>query len=182
MKPTAKVILASLLTACYAWPAANAYGQETIGTLERVCAKEETPHLAPDFTLPGLKGQRIKSGDLKGNVVVLDFWATWCGPCIGEIPVFNSLQRKYGARGVKVIGLAVQSGWTRDIKRFVAKHKMQYTILAGNDDTVADFDVINFPTTYLIGPGWKIYRKYSGAYEGKGAEIERDIETLLKAK
>jgi len=57
---------------------------------------------------------------------------------------------------------------------------MRYTILAGNDNTVSDFGVINFPTTFLIAPGWKVYKKYSGAYDGKSAEIERDIDALLK--
>ena len=59
---------------------------------------------------------------------------------------------------------------------------MRYTILIGNDDTVADSGVINFPTTYIISPGWKVYKKYSGSYEGKTAEIKRDIEALLQAK
>ncbi len=96
--------------------------------------------------------------------------------------MFNKLQQKYAPRGVKVLGVAVQSGWPRDIKRFATRHKMGYTILAGNDDTVADFDVIAFPTTYLIAPGWKVYKKYSGTYSDKGAELERDIESLLKQK
>jgi thiol-disulfide isomerase/thioredoxin len=136
----------------------------------------------PQLSLRTLKGQTLSSKTLKDNIVVLDFWATWCEPCIGEIPAFNSLQHKYASRGVKVIGLAVQSGWPRDIKKFATKYKMRYTILVGNDDTVSDFGVISFPTTYVIGPGWKVYKKYSGSYEGKSAKIDHDIEALLQAK
>ena len=140
----------------------------------------QEPKPLPDFSLPRLNGQTLRSQELKDNIVVLDFWATWCAPCIAEVPVFNNLQRKYYSRGVRVIGLASQSGWARDVKRFVARHKMNYTVLVGNDETVANFRVINFPTAYLITPGWKVYKKYSGADEINALQIERDIETLLK--
>jgi cytochrome c biogenesis protein CcmG, thiol:disulfide interchange protein DsbE len=161
--------------------ATNASGQERASEPSRAAAQEQL-RAAPAFTLSNLKGRRNKSASLRESIVVLDFWATWCEPCVREIPSFNHLQEKYGAQGVKVIGLAVQSGWPKDIKRFVVKNKMHYTILVGNDDTVADFDVISFPTTFIIVPGWRVYKKYTGAYEGKDAAIERDIKALLSPK
>ena len=113
---------------------------------------------------------------------MLDFWATWCENCVSEIPSFNKLEKDYSSRGVKVIGLAVQSGWATDIQKFVKQYDMRYTILVGNDDTVTDFGVISFPNTYVIGPGWKVYKKYSGLSESKAVDIRKDIETLLKEK
>lgn len=136
----------------------------------------------PDFSLPRLDGRILRSPELKSSIVVLDFWATWCEQCVTEIPFYNMVQKKYSLRGVRVLGIAVQSGWATDVKRFAVEHKMRYTILVGNDDTVTDFGVIAFPTTYVIGPGWKIYKKYTGSNEAKNAEIERDIEALLKTK
>lgn len=137
---------------------------------------------APEFSLRTMDGRTVREQDLKDDIVVLDFWATWCVQCVEEIPGFNKIQKKYGSRGVKVLGLAVQSGWERDVKRFVSRYGMRYTILIGNDDTVADFGVIAFPTTYVIGPGWKIYKKYSGSQAEKMAGIEQDIEALLRAR
>ncbi len=113
---------------------------------------------------------------------MLDFWATWCEGCITEIPAFNRLEQKYGPRGVKVIGMAVQSGWAKDIKRFAKQYKMRYTILVGNDDTVSEFGVISFPATYVIAPGWRLHKKYLGVSATKAADIQREIETLLEAK
>ena len=147
-----------------------------------VTAAGQQPTSLADFSLPTLDGQTLRSDDLKDKIVVLDFWATWCENCVSEIPEFNKLEKEYSSRGVKVIGLAVQSGWASDIQKFVRQYNMSYTILVGNDDTVSDFGVISFPNTYVIGPGWKLYKKYSGVSETKAADIRRDIETLLKAK
>jgi peroxiredoxin len=147
-----------------------------------VGAAGQQPAPLADFSLPKLDGQTLRSQELKDNIVVLDFWATWCEACISEIPAFNKLDKDYSSRGVKVIGVAVQSGWSSDVRKFVRQYKMRYTILVGNDDTVSDFGVISFPNTYVIGPGWKLYKKYSGVSETKVADIRQDIETLLKAK
>ncbi len=147
-----------------------------------VTAVGQEPKPLVDFSLPRVNGQIVSSNDLKNNIVVLDFWATWCEPCVSEIPAFNRLQAKYRSRGVRVIGLAVQSGWPGDVRKFLSEHRMRYTVVVANDQTVADFEAIGFPTTYLVAPGWKLYKKYTGPQENKVAEIERDIETLLKAK
>ncbi len=135
-----------------------------------------------EFSLPKLDGPTLRSDELKDKIVVLDFWATWCENCVSEIPEFNKLEKEYASRGVKVIGLAVQSGWASDIQKFAKEYKMRYTVLVGNDDTVSDFGVISFPNTYVIGPGWKLYKKYSGVSVTKAADIRRDIESLLKTK
>ena len=142
----------------------------------------QTPATLPQFSLPKLDGQTLRSEELKDNIVVLDFWATWCENCVEEIPAFNRLQEKYSSHSVKVIGMAVQSGWASDIQKFASEYKMRYPILVGNDDTVSDFGVISFPATYVIAPGWKLYKKYSGSPANKSADIERDIEALLQAK
>ena len=142
----------------------------------------QTPATLPQFSLPKLDGQILRSEELKDNIVVLDFWATWCESCVGEIPAFNRMQEKYSSHGVKVIGMAVQSGWASDIQKFAIEYKMRYPILVGNDDTVSDFGVISFPATYVIAPGWKLYKKYSGSPRNKSAYVGRDIEALLQAK
>ena len=145
-----------------------------------VGAVAQQPVQIAEFSLPKLDGQTLRSEDLKDKIVVLDFWATWCENCVSEIPEFNRLEKEYSSRGVRVIGLAVQSGWASDIQKFVKQYNMRYTVLVGNDDTVSDFGVISFPNTYVIGPGWKVYKKYSGVSETKAADVRRDIETLLK--
>ena len=132
----------------------------------------------PEFSLRTLNGETLRSEDLKDSIVILDFWATWCEGCITEIPAFNRLEQKYGTQGVKVIGLAVQSGWAKDIQKFVKHYKMRYTLLVGNDDTVSEYGVISFPATYVIAPGWKLHKKYLGVSESKAADIERDIKAL----
>jgi len=136
----------------------------------------------PSFSLPKLDGQTLRSEELKNSIVVLDFWATWCESCVSEIPELNKLQKEYSSRGVKVVGLAVQSGWASDIQKFAKQFNMRYTVVVGNDGTVSDFEIISFPTTYVIGPDWKLYKKYSGASENKGNSIRQNIEALLKAK
>src|SRR5438552_648149 len=100
-------------------------------------ATGQQPDSVPQLSLPELDGRTLRSEELKDKIVVLDFWATWCESCVSEIPEFNKLEKEYSSRGVKVIGLAVQSGWASDIQKFVKQYNMRYTVLVGNDDTGA---------------------------------------------
>jgi thiol-disulfide isomerase/thioredoxin len=136
----------------------------------------------PALNLQDFDGKAIPADRFKGSIVVLDFWATWCVPCIGEIPTFNRLQEKYGARGVKVVGVALASGEAKEVKPFVGRNKMKYTVLMGDDDQVYDLNVIGFPTTYLLTRDMKVFRRYIGAGPRKAAQIEADIQKLLATK
>ena len=133
----------------------------------------------PPITLQDLEGQAVKTDGLKGKVVVLDFWATWCLPCLSEIPVLNGLQEKYGSRGLEVIGVTLASGEPKEVKPFIAKNGMKYTILMGNDEQTYDFDIVGFPTTFLLTKDLKVYRKYIGTGPKKGSQLETDIQRLL---
>ncbi|PYS04774.1 MAG: hypothetical protein DMG16_01815 [Acidobacteria bacterium] len=138
----------------------------------------------PDFKLPSLAGKEFRSSQLKGSVVVLDVWATWCEPCIADIPMFNRLHEKYTDRGLKVVGIAVQSGWAKDIKPHVAKLGIKYLVLVGNDKITEQYVDVGFPVTYLIDQRGKIMKKYAGTFpsqeSGKEMDLEREIEGLLQ--
>ena len=156
------ICFATLLVTCLTWSAASASGQHSvsIGTS------------APDFKLPDLHGKEFKSSQLKGSIVVLDLWATWCEPCVADIPMFNRLHEKFASRGVKIVGVAVESGWAKDIKPHVAKHAIQYTVLVGNEKIVEQYEMVGFPTTYLIGRDGKIVTQ-------KEADLNHEIEMLV---
>lgn len=141
---------------------------------------------APAFSLPDLNGRAFKSSQLKGSVVLLDLWATWCEPCIAEIPVLNRLHERYEKRGLKIVGIAVQSGWAKDISPHVAKRRIKYAVLVGSDQIMEKYQVLGFPTTYLIGKDGRIVKKYIGTMENREAEkekeLEREIERLLQTR
>ena len=135
---------------------------------------------APDFDLENVAGGKIKAAELKGKVSVIDFWATWCEPCIAEIPKFNQLHEQYP--NIQVIGITVMSPH-EDIKPKVAETGMKYTVLVGNDDVMDGFGgLIGFPTTFIVTKDWKIYKKYLGALPNKQERIKKDIEKLLASE
>ena len=136
---------------------------------------------APDFELENVAGGKTKAADLKGKVLVVDFWATWCEPCIMEIPKFNKMADEFKGKNVQVVGITVESPHG-DIKPKVEETGMKYTVLVGNDSVVDGFGgLIGFPTTFVVTQDWKIYKKYMGALPDKDARIKKDIEKLLAA-
>jgi thiol-disulfide isomerase/thioredoxin len=132
-----------------------------------------------ELRLQGLDGKPVSPDNLKGKVLVVDFWATWCGPCISEIPEFNELQKKFAGKGVEVVGVALASGTPSDVKPFVDRFKMKYSVVTGDDDQTYDLNIVAYPTTYLVTKDWRVYRVYMGAGRSKALRIEKDIQQLL---
>jgi thiol-disulfide isomerase/thioredoxin len=142
--------------------------------------RDETKGAAPEFDLVRIAGGTMKSTDIKSKVAVIDLWATWCVPCILEIPNFNKLHEAYDGKGVQTIAITVKSGALDEIKPNVAKLDMKYPVLVGDDKVVEAFGgVIGFPTTYVVTKEWRIYKKYLGMLPNKRELIEKDIEKLL---
>jgi len=153
----------------------------TLGLRGQTVLKPGSP--VPDFKLNDLNGRTFKSSRLQGSVVLLDLWATWCEPCLADIPMLNRLHEKFGSRGLRVVGIAVESGWAKDIKPHVAKLVIKYPVVVGTGRIVEQYEMIGFPTTYLIGRDGKLVKKYLGTLpdqeKEKETEMERDIEALL---
>ena len=132
-----------------------------------------------DLRLQSLDGKPVSTESLKGKIMVVDFWATWCGPCIAEIPEFNELHRKFAGKGVKVIGVALASGRPAEVKPYVDRFNMKYSVVAGDDDQTYDLNIVAYPTTYLVTKDWKIYKVYLGSGKSKAKQIEKDLEKLI---
>ena len=145
---------------------------------EDVC---ETTGKAADlnFTVKDIKGKDVALSAFKGNVILLDFWATWCPPCKKEIPGFVGLYNTYKPRGFVVVGVSVDDS-TSDVKKFVKQFKMNYPVLDGHDreDLQKAFAPMpGFPTTFVIARDGNICFQHTGFTPLE--ELERRIKALL---
>jgi len=134
---------------------------------------------APQWELKDIDGKPVKLSDYKGKVVILDFWATWCGPCRMEIPGFVDLQKKYADQGLVVIGVSLDTHGTDAVRSFMKRQGVNYSVVMGNDKLGDDYGGIDgIPTTFIIDRKGNIVGKHVG-YEPK-ARFETEIAPLLK--
>jgi thiol-disulfide isomerase/thioredoxin len=128
---------------------------------------------APDFSLTSLDGTTVKGEALKGNVVVLNFWATWCQPCMSEIPELKELA---ATSKVKVIGIALDQEGRPAVAPFVAQHQINYTVLLGDEDIFQRFNGLGIPYTLLLDQSQRIVKIYRGPTTRES--IENDLKQI----
>jgi peroxiredoxin len=136
---------------------------------------------APDFALESLDGKTMHLSDFRGKAVLLNFWATWCGPCKIEMPWFVDFQKQYGAQGFQIIGVAMDDASKEDISKFAKDMGVNYPILIGKEAVGDQYGgVPALPETFLIGRDGKIVDKIIGL-RGK-AEIADSIQEALNTR
>ena len=150
---------------------------QTAGAGEACPADAKPANL--NFAMKDMNNRTVRLSDYKGKVILLDFWATWCGPFKVEMPWFNEFQQKYGARGLQVIGVSVDDTLDK-LKPYVAQMKIAYPVLQGLDhDDVQDAygPMFGIPVTAVISRGGKVCAKHMGL-NAKDA-FENEIKALL---
>jgi thiol-disulfide isomerase/thioredoxin len=124
---------------------------------------------APAFELPDMAGGELSLADLAGRPVVLDFWATWCAPCIRQVPVLNAIHEKYGDR-VSVVGVSVDVDGEEVVAPFVEEHDIRYRVLLGDEGLAQRYGALGFPTLFVLGPEGAILAVHSGVITEQALE------------
>lgn len=149
--------------------------------ITNLSASEEKP-MAPDFELQSIQGETVRLSDYRGKVVLLNFWATWCGPCRQEIPDFIEMTKTKDSDRFVVLGLTVQSGSREQIAKFAKEMGMNYPVLYGDQATIMKLaqlygGVTAIPTTFLIDPEGKVQKGYLGPRDGE--TFWNDIQSVM---
>lgn len=140
---------------------------------------QKPPERIPELTLPDLDGKPVALNSFGGKTLLINFWATWCTPCLKEIPLFIQLRDKYHAKGFEIVGINIWDD-PEKARHFAEKKGMQYPILVGNDDTAEAFGGIQgLPATFLADAKGKIVGKYFAVDEKNFSAMEKDIGDLL---
>ncbi|HJO58879.1 MAG TPA: TlpA disulfide reductase family protein, partial [Nitrospinaceae bacterium] len=143
--------------------------------------KADVGYLAPGFYLRNLKGNRESLGKYRGQVVVLNFWATWCAPCRVEMPSFENLYRRYRSEGMTVLAITIDKNADAKIKSFVEEYGLSFPVLLDTKGEVERlYPSMTIPFTYVIDRDGRVVARVDGAKNWESEETFEAIEYLLK--
>ena len=178
MKKSGMFLIFSLVVAAFVF---DFYPKNAIGNSD-----DDHYQMAPDFTLNSLDDEEITLSDYRGKVVVLNFWATWCGPCRYEIPMLMEFQKKYGTDKLIVLGVAINSGSKEKIEKFAKEFSITYPILYGSDEELGKLvylygNFASIPSTFILNHQGEVTNYIRGAQSRNVFEeaIERQLESNL---
>lgn len=128
---------------------------------------------APEFDLMALDGSKFSSASLEGKPVILNFWATWCQPCLKEIPEFKEFADE---SDIELIGIALDKDGARSVKPFVEKHQINYPILLGNEELFQQFNGFGIPHTVILDADYNVAKVYRGTITK--SDLEHDLAAV----
>jgi peroxiredoxin len=133
----------------------------------------------PDWSLESVRdGKVLDSDSFEGKVLLLTFFATWCPPCVEEVPVLNKLHNEFEANGFSVIGLSVDQQGLSTVARFVEKRGISYPVVMAEEKTTRDFGgVYGIPVAFLVNKSGNVVKRYTGYVQHK--ILEKDVQSLL---
>lgn len=141
-------------------------------------ATKASNNLAPPFSMKNLAGEEVRLADLKDKVVILNFWATWCGPCRSEIPAFIKFQEAYRERGVEVVGVSLDDEEADYVGKVATRFGINYQVLMGTQEVVAAYGPIKaIPTTVIIDRMGNLYSRQLGVMSFD--KLEQAIKPIL---
>ena len=144
------------------------------------CAKEEKgPSLAPEFSLKTLTGEEMSLANNKGKTLLIDFWATWCGPCRESIPHLVHLHKTYQGQGLAVVGLSMDKGDPKTVDHFAKSLDIPYPIAIAPEEIARAYGVNGLPTIVLIDKEGKIREKIVGFNTTIAKKIESRVAELI---
>ena len=136
------------------------------------------PKPATDFSLADINGKQVRLSELKGNVVLLNFWETWCAPCRVEMPWFVDFQQKYKDRGFVVLAVSLDAEGWKVVKPFAEKFQLNFPVVVGDNSLVEKYGGLSvLPTSFVIDKEGNIRSRHDGLRSK--ADWEAEIESLL---
>jgi peroxiredoxin len=135
---------------------------------------------APNFTLKSIDGKNIKLSELSGNVVLINFWASWCGPCLQEMPLLNAIHQKYEPLGFTVLGVNVEEN-SANARAFLAERGVDFPILLDSKNQVSKlYDVVAMPTTVVVDRDGNMRFLHKGYKAGDETEYRKMVKKLVR--
>lgn len=148
-------------------------------SLSAAFAQAKDPIPAPDFSLPNLQGETVRLADLKGKVVMINFWASWCGPCRQEMPLLSELYNTYKRAGFELLGVNLD-GQSGAAQRFLERTPVTFPVLLDPKGTVAGlYQNQAMPSSYFINRKGELVHLHQGYRPGEEEEYRRIIRKLL---
>jgi peroxiredoxin len=142
--------------------------------------KPEAGYLAPRFTLRNLKGNLEGLDDHAGKVIVVNFWATWCAPCVEEMPSFETLYRRFRSQGLTVLAVSLDKEGSSKVQEFVDKHKLSFPVLLDSEGVAEKlYPSFTIPFTYVIDKQGRVAARVDGAKDWQSPETFKAVEYLL---